>query len=146
MPCVSSKLYVNHELLPSRAKARFAWPVTDAMATSPFRITIINRRRVHVSEQKNECLAAAGQVGLCRARDTITGQQVLRRGGRNRAGLDFAQNFAQHGSQLFAAHLALAELHAHMKRLILGAIVEQKRLRTPRGFSLFLPRTTSRTD
>jgi hypothetical protein len=102
-------------------RARDTCPHDQQIALAGRFGAVINRRRVRVSEQKNECLL---QLGLYRARDTITEQQWLRRGGRNRPGLDFAQNFAQHGSQLFAAHLALAELHAHMKRIILGAIVE----------------------
>src|SRR5271155_4568854 len=67
---------------------------------------------------------------------------ALRRGRRNRPGLDLAQNLPQHRSQLLAAHLALAELHAHVKRIVLRAIIKQKRLRTRRRSSLFLTRAT----
>ena len=115
-----------HEEMHSRKLGRVALGtlvrmISKSRALAGLGQSSIGDRLMLERKRTNACLPG---IALCRARDAVIVQRWLRRGGRNRSGLDFAQNFAQHGSQLLAAHLALAELHAHMKRIILGAIVE----------------------
>src|SRR5277367_5743039 len=66
-----------------------------------------------------------------------------RRGRRDGAGLDFAQDFAQDGGEFFAADLALAEMHAHVEGIVLGAIVEEEGLGPWSGLGFFLTRAAS---
>src|SRR5271156_2712348 len=117
-----------------------------AVAESPFAAVrgpcgfrITGEQRI----EKKPVANAHSESSLCHDCTQLNYRAIRLRGGRrNRPRFDLAQNLAQHRCQFFAAHLALAELHAHVEGIVLGAVVEQERLRTRRRLGLFLPRAT----
>src|SRR5579863_9158613 len=79
-----------------------------------------------------------GQIEGAGPRRRPYNQPLRGGGGGEGAGVDFAQNGAKGRGEFFAADVAFAELDAHLKRLVVGLVVEDVGLRTRRDAGFFL--------